>query len=319
MIMLLSVLTGLSVLLSLWVLLQPGEPIAGKRPRVPLRGSRTTAVEVGSRPPIFELVAVTKVHSSATGRVVVLDHLHLAAPAAKGVIGIQGPSGCGKTTMLNLLAGLEVPSEGYVRMLGARLPRDSRGLREHRRRVGLVLQERNLVAHLSARDNVAMPLAMHGLSWARAFARAEYWLAVLGLEECAGRKPGALSGGQQQRVAIARALASNARVLLADEPTSALDDASAAHVLATLRYVADHHGVAVVLVSHDPRTLAYCDHVVRFQSGGWTAVDGAPAAGSVATHMLSISAGSPSELHAMPRADLPASHSDSDSDLVTPS
>lgn len=271
MILVLGVLTALSALLSLMVFLEQCESAAGKRRRVPMHASHAARREVAPVSPMFELVAVTKAHFGAAGRLVVLDRLDLVAPSARGVIGIQGPSGCGKTTMLNLLAGLDVPTEGHVRVLGLRLPHDGRRLREYRRRVGLVLQERNLVSHLSARDNVAMPLAMHGVSWSVAFARADRWLAELGLTECAASKPAALSGGQQQRVAIARALAGNARVLLADEPTSALDDASAAQVLTTLRSVADRHGVAVVLVSHDPRTLACCDHVVRFANGSWKA------------------------------------------------
>lgn len=224
-------------------------------------------IDVGP-PPLFALEEVSRTFHGADGAVCVLDRLSLQAPASGGVLGIQGPSGCGKTTLLHLLAGLDVPSAGRLRVLGQRLGRNVRQLHAHRRQVGLVLQERNLIAHLSARDNVAMPLALHGVPWSEAHARAEHWLTELGLRDCMLRKPAALSGGQQQRVAIARALAGKAKLLLADEPTAALDDASADQVCHALRQAAAA-GVAVVLVSHDARTLAACDHVLRCENGRW--------------------------------------------------
>jgi ABC-type lipoprotein export system ATPase subunit len=230
-------------------------------------GVTALTVDVGP-PPLFALEEVCKTFAGADGAVHVLDRVSLQAPAADGVLGIQGPSGCGKTTLLHLLAGLDVPSSGRLRVLGQRLGRNLRQLHAHRRQVGLVLQERNLIAHLSARDNVAMPLALHGVPWSEARARAEFWLTTLGLRDCMLRKPAALSGGQQQRVAIARALAGKAKLLLADEPTAALDDASADQVCRALRQAAAA-GVAVVLVSHDARTLAACDHVLRYEQGCW--------------------------------------------------
>ncbi len=229
---------------------------------VPARAAQPAAVA-----PVFELLRLSKFHDGPAG-VRVFERVDASAPPEARLLGLEGPSGAGKTTLLNLLAGLDVPTSGVVRVLGVALAGELRALATHRRRVGYVLQSKNLVDHLSARDNVAMPLLLHGMPRSAALGHAEYWLEALGLRDCARRKPARLSGGQQQRAAIARALASRAKLILADEPTSALDEASAKQVLRALGQAAHEFDVAVVLASHDPQALATCDRVLRCAGGG---------------------------------------------------
>jgi len=165
-------------------------------------------------------------------------------------LALIGPSGGGKSTLLRLLGGLRVPDRGGILLNGAPLPRSESALRGHRRRVGMVFQNWNLFHHLTARDNITLPLVqVQGLAKREAESRADHLLDRFGLSEHAGKKPGELSGGQQQRVALVRARALRPEVLLLDEPTSALDPEMAAQVLDLVAEVAEE-GLPVVLVTH---------------------------------------------------------------------
>jgi polar amino acid transport system ATP-binding protein len=147
-------------------------------------------------------------------------------------LALIGPSGGGKSTLLRVVAGLETPSAGTVRWNGAPLPPDEPGLRAHRRRIGVVFQAYNLFPHLTALENVTLPLEkVHGLAPGAAQERALSLLERFRLAAHAGKRPAALSGGQRQRVAIVRALAPQPEALLLDEPTSALDPEMTVEVL----------------------------------------------------------------------------------------
>ncbi|HMO64135.1 MAG TPA: ATP-binding cassette domain-containing protein, partial [Verrucomicrobiota bacterium] len=152
----------------------------------------------------LRLQSLTKRFSAQT----VLDDVSLDLPAARALV-LIGPSGGGKSTLLRLLGGLETPDAGTVELHGGRLDFDDEtALRRHRARTGFVFQAHNLFPHLTARQNVALPLEhVHGLAPAAAAAEADRWLARFQLAPHAGKRPAALSGGQRQRVAIARALA----------------------------------------------------------------------------------------------------------------
>jgi len=180
----------------------------------------------------------------------VLDGLSLATGDVQALV-LIGPSGGGKTTLLRILAGLDVPAAGNVSFDGVPLPRDEAALRDYRRTVGTVFQAYNLFPHLSALDNLLLPLVhVHGLSPAAARDRVREPLDRFQLAAHAHKRPAELSGGQKQRIAILRALVVHPRRLFLDEPTSALDPEMRGEVLAMIRELKDT-GVEFVLVTHE--------------------------------------------------------------------
>lgn len=170
---------------------------------------------------------------------------------AARVIALLGPSGGGKSTLLRVLGCLLVPETGEVSMDDETLPRDEAGALAERRKNGFVFQGYNLFPHLTALENVALPLrAVHGMDANAARGRARELLDRLGLSAHEDKRPMQLSGGQQQRAAIARALAPKPRLLLLDEPTSALDPVMTGEVLDVIRELAEQ-GQNIVLATHE--------------------------------------------------------------------
>lgn len=185
------------------------------------------------------------------------------------ILAVMGPSGSGKSTLLHCLAGILMPDRGEVRFDGTRIDGLSEGERSRLRRTsfGFVFQFGQLVPELPAVENAALPLLLNGQSRAAAIRVAEGWLDRLGLEGLAARRPGELSGGQAQRVAIARALVAGPRVLFADEPTGSLDSLAGEQVMNHLTDAARSAGVAVILVTHEPRVAAYADREIVVRDG----------------------------------------------------
>ena len=200
-------------------------------------------------------------------RVVALHPTSLSVAAGE-LLAVMGPSGSGKTTLLSLVGGLDRPSEGKVivdgKDVGAMKSRDLAILR--RRTVGYVFQDLNLLAGLTAVENVAIPLELDGQPVAAARMAALDVLASVGLGELAARFPDDLSGGEQQRVAIARALVGGRPILLADEPTGALDSMTGESVMRLLRKHCDEGGTAI-LVTHDAAHAAWAHRVVFLRDG----------------------------------------------------
>lgn len=184
------------------------------------------------------------------------------------VIALLGPSGGGKSTLLRVLGCLLVPDEGRVSLDGRDLPREEDGAMRERRGNGFVFQGYNLFPHLTAFQNITLPLQeVHGMSAVQAGQRALELLHRLGLEGHEHKRPSQLSGGQQQRAAIARALAPRPKLLLLDEPTSALDPVMTGEVLDVIRELAEG-GQSIVLATHEisfARKVA--DHVVFLTAG----------------------------------------------------
>ena len=189
--------------------------------------------------------------------------------AAGEYVAIMGESGAGKSTLLNLIAGLDRPDSGTVLIdgvdLGA-LDDDGRTLLR-RRRMGFVFQAFHVLPYLSVARNVALPLALNGISGAAADFRLGELLAAVGLADRADSAPGELSGGEIQRVAIARALAHRPALLLADEPTGNLDPRIASSVLTLLRDQVKHDGAAGILVTHSATAAATADRVYVLENG----------------------------------------------------
>ena len=162
-------------------------------------------------------------------------------------VALVGQSGSGKSTLLHLMAGLDTPTQGAVTWPGI-------GTRDELRpgRVAVIFQGPSLLAPLTIRENVALPLVLDGMKDAEAREHADVTLALLGLPDLADKLPEEISGGQAQRVAIARALAGQPVLILADEPTGQLDRASGAAVVDVLLAAAEHSGAAIVVATHDP-------------------------------------------------------------------
>ena len=187
----------------------------------------------------------------AYGKMRALDGASFSTGDQQRVVALLGPSGGGKSTLLRVLGCLLVADGGVVTVDGAELPHDEAGALTARRGNGFVFQGYNLFPHLSALENVALPLrVVHGWLAADAEQRAKEMLGRLGLSEHVMKRPAELSGGQQQRVAIARALAPKPGLLLLDEPTSALDPVMTGEVLDVIRELAEG-GQQIVLATHE--------------------------------------------------------------------
>lgn len=181
---------------------------------------------------------------------------------------VIGPSGSGKSTLLYLLGGLDRPSAGSIHIAGQPIEKmDENALALFRRKtVGFVFQSFNLIASMTALENVAFPMRLAGVGRGPRLKRAQALLKEVGLENRAYHKPTELSGGQQQRVAIARALVNDPQLILADEPTGNLDTQSGVIIIQMLVEL-HKQGRTVVMVTHDPRLTRFATHTIRFLDG----------------------------------------------------
>lgn len=199
-------------------------------------------------------------------RVHVLKGIDLEIPRATST-GIVGPSGSGKSSLLMIVAGLERPDAGSVRINGEDLTSMSEDqLAAFRgRNVGIVFQSFHLIPNMTALENVAVPLELTGAP--NAFETAEQEMQAVGLGERLHHYPGQLSGGEQQRVALARALAPSPSVLIADEPTGNLDGMTGRQIADLLFQRQQEKGTTLMLVTHDPSLAERCDRTVPVRSG----------------------------------------------------
>lgn len=203
-------------------------------------------------PSILEINDLKKHYVMGESVVRALDGVTLSIDQGE-FIGLLGTSGSGKSTLLNLIAGLDRPTAGTLKVFGQSLAAMSRDqLSIHRRRsVGMIFQSFNLIPTMTAHENVELALMFAGVPRAAREKRADELLDSVGLGGRKTHKPNQLSGGEQQRVAIARALANSPTVLLADEPTGNLDSKTAKEILDLLRELHGREGKTIVMVSHD--------------------------------------------------------------------
>jgi putative ABC transport system ATP-binding protein len=210
---------------------------------------------------------VSKVYGGGSTEVRALWQVDLSIKRGE-LVAIMGPSGSGKSTLLTIAGSLEDPTSGEVLVDGTHLsslsPDDRARLR--RRSIGYVFQDFNLLAGLTAVENVSLPLELDGISVKEARAAGMAALAELGIADRATHYPDELSGGERQRAAIARAIVGNRYLLLADEPTGALDSANGEAVMRLLR-TACQRGVAGVVVTHDAQLASWADRVVFLHDG----------------------------------------------------
>ena len=216
--------------------------------------------------PILAVERVTKQVQDSTGALTILDQIDFTLAAHQSAA-IVGASGSGKSTLLSILAGLDVPSSGTVRLDGVdlfSLDEDQRAA-VRAQRVGFVFQSFQLLANLTALENVMLPLELQGRRDARS-AAAEM-LDRVGLSQRLGHYPRVLSGGEQQRVALARAFVVQPKLLLADEPTGSLDFATGERVMQLMFDMNREAGTTLVLVTHDRDIARRCERVLHLEAG----------------------------------------------------
>jgi putative ABC transport system ATP-binding protein len=218
--------------------------------------------------PAVEARALTRTYPAAGRPVVGLQDVSLRVAGGE-VVAVTGPSGSGKSTLLFLLAGLDRPDGGEVRVAGTdwRTLAGAARARFRRRTCGFIAQGMALLPQATAAENVAVPLLLDGVGPDDRQARVAEALSAVELTGDGEKLPDQLSGGQQQRVAIARALVTRPAVVLADEPTANLDSATAQTVTQLLLAAARERGTAVVLVTHDLDVARHADRLVRLRSG----------------------------------------------------
>ena len=216
--------------------------------------------------PIIAVEHVTRQVSDSTGTLTILHDIDFALRPQQSTA-IVGASGSGKSTLLAIMAGLDLPTSGTVRLDGIdlfALDEDARAA-VRARKLGFVFQSFQLLSHLSALENVMLPLELLGRRDARV--RAAEMLRRVGLGERLTHYPRTLSGGEQQRVALARAFVVEPAVLLADEPTGSLDFATGERVMALMFEMNRESGTTLVLVTHDPAIATRCDRQLRIEAG----------------------------------------------------
>lgn len=241
---------------------------------------------------VLRLRGVTKEFSLGDRTVRALDGVDLDLEERE-VVALLGPSGSGKTTLLTIAGALQHPTSGTVEIAGERIERMSeRGLaRVRREKVGFIFQSYNLLAALTALENVQYMLELKGYRGKHARERAMGLLEMLGLGHRANQLPKRLSGGEQQRVAVARAFAAGGDLILADEPTANLDNTRAVELAGLLRALSRDFGTPLLMVTHDARASQVADRLLWLQDGHIRAVDAAEAAVLSAPHAPGPAAG----------------------------
>jgi putative ABC transport system ATP-binding protein len=217
---------------------------------------------------ILQASRLSKVFQRGQVSVVALDDVDLTVARGE-FVALMGPSGSGKSTLLHLVAGMDKPTGGELRVLGEH-PADlgERSLARWRNNhIGFVFQSFNLIPVLTARENVELPLKLTSLPRAKRREMSETALRLVGLEDRLDHFPRQLSGGQEQRVAIARAIVTDPDVILADEPTGNLDAASAKDVLSLLQKLNRDFGKTILMVTHDPHSAAAASRVIHLDKG----------------------------------------------------
>ena len=218
--------------------------------------------------PLVEIENLTKTYRKGAQAVPVLRDLNLVVEAGE-FLALMGPSGSGKTTLLNLIAGIDRPTAGVIRVGGQDLSRLSRNRLAAWRatHVGYIFQLYNLIPVLTAFENVELPLLLLPLSRGERRKRVQVAIDAVSLLDRYDHYPRQLSGGQEQRVAIARAIVADPTILVADEPTGDLDADTAAATLTLLRRLNEEMGKTLVMVTHDPKAAGTARRLVRLEKG----------------------------------------------------
>lgn len=217
---------------------------------------------------LIECRALTRTYQKGEAVITPLDSLDLDVEAGS-FLALMGPSGSGKTTLLNLIAGIDRPTSGSLKVDGQELADMSRsrlaGFRSEY--IGYVFQLYNLVPVLTAYENVELPLLLHSLSRKQRHQKVATALELVGLTDRHDHYPRQLSGGQEQRVAIARAIVADPKIIVADEPTGDLDAIAAKAILDLLGRLNRELGKTLIIVTHDPKSASHAQSVLHLEKG----------------------------------------------------
>jgi putative ABC transport system ATP-binding protein len=226
----------------------------------------SSAASAADTHPAIEVTGLSKRVADASGELTILHSVDFTVQPAE-TLALVGASGSGKSTLLGLLAGLDTPSSGTVKLDGTDIfALDEDGRAAFRKaKLGFVFQSFQLLPHLNAVENVMLPLELRGDAGARA--KAEAMLGRVGLSSRLRHYPKYLSGGEQQRVALARAFVTEPPLLFADEPTGSLDAATGESVIQLMFELNREHGSTLVLVTHDPAMAARCGRTLTIAAG----------------------------------------------------
>lgn len=238
-----------------------------RSPLTPLTASADGRTHARSAPPVIRVEKLRKIYYMGSNAVAALRGVSLQVERGD-FVAVMGPSGSGKSTLMNLLGCLDRPTAGEYYLDGVPVSQmtpdelaDIRNLK-----IGFIFQGFNLLARMSAQENVELPLIYAGLSADERRERTNLALSMVGLGARGKHRPSELSGGQQQRVAIARALVTRPSMILADEPTGNLDSRTGLEVMMILQRL-NERGITIVLVTHDASIAEYCRRQVRFRDG----------------------------------------------------
>ena len=218
--------------------------------------------------PLIECRQLTRSYQRGEVTITPLDKLDLDVEPGQ-FLALMGPSGSGKTTLLNLIAGIDRPTAGSLKIDGMDVAALSRSklaaFRSHY--VGYIFQLYNLVPVLTAYENIELPLLLHPLSRKERHEKVATALQLVGLADRHDHYPRQLSGGQEQRVAIARAIVADPKIIVADEPTGDLDAPAAQAIMRLLKRLHEELGKTLIMVTHDPKTAAYADLTLHLEKG----------------------------------------------------
>ena len=220
-------------------------------------------MNMGGRKMLVEFKNVVKTYGEGEGKQTAVDHVSFTIDEGEFVV-ILGQSGAGKSTILNMLGGMDTPTEGKVTVAGRQISRmNDRQLGSYRAQViGFIFQFYNLLPSLTAYENIALTTSI-----VKNAVEPDKLLEMVGLSKCRNKFPAQMSGGEQQRVSIARALAKNPKILLGDEPTGALDSETGVIVLELLQKLCREKKKTVIIVTHNSDIAKCADKVIRMKNG----------------------------------------------------
>lgn len=223
---------------------------------------------------VLEVSHLAKTVDTVDGPLTILHDINFSVAEGES-LAIVGASGSGKSTLLGLLAGLDTPSKGQVLLMDRDISAASEDQRAQIRsqHVGFVFQSFQLIDHLTALENVQLPLELAGMPRAEAAAKAQVWLEKVGLSERLKHRPKTLSGGEQQRVALARAFVTEPDILFADEPTGSLDEQNGQKIIQLLFQLNQELGSTLILVTHDMALASRCERQMVLNNGRVVASD----------------------------------------------
>ncbi|GKX31968.1 ABC transporter [Vallitalea longa] len=217
---------------------------------------------------LIEIKDLRKIYRMGNERVIALDNISLNIKKGECCC-ILGTSGSGKSTLLNMIAGLEKPTKGQIKIKGKRIEKmnEKQVTKFRQKYVGFVFQSYNLLPNLTALENVAMPMIFGGISKKKREQEAKRMLTAVGLGERLHHRPSQMSGGQQQRVSIARAFVGSPELVFADEPTGNLDTKTTMEVMELITNIAKDNNQTLIIVTHDVETSVYANRIIHVRDG----------------------------------------------------